>query len=76
MNNETAILVALHHAKPAQTDQRHRTIFCDAIESAPNPQLVLDEVIRRLGRHRSMLVEIDPRTINRAIRKPKAFKCC
>lgn len=78
--NANAVLCAVHQARleiratDTPTKQRHRNIMCDVIESADDPYLVLDETIRRLGRHRAMLVEIDRDTIEAAIRKPKAFR--
>lgn len=68
------ILVALHHARARPHTQRHRTLMCDAIEDATDPDLVLDEVIRRLGRHAAMHVELPRDRINAAIRQPKAFR--
>jgi len=75
------VAVALHHARAecrlpdhaVAERQKHRTVFCDLIEQAEYPHLVLAEVTRRLGRQRAFQVEIDPATINAAVRTPKIF---
>jgi hypothetical protein len=54
--------------------QHHRNVFCDLIENAEYPRLVLHEVVRRLGRARSLMIEIDPDVINTAVRAPKIFE--
>ena len=76
------IAVALHHARAecrlpenaVETRQKHRTVFCDMIEQAEYPHLVLAEVTRRLGRQRAFQVQIDPATINAACKTPKIFR--
>lgn len=77
----TRVAVALHHARAecrlpenaiAQRE-KHRAVMCDMIEDAPYPHLVLAEIVRRLGRQRSLQVEIDPAVINAAVRTPKIF---
>ena len=78
----TRVAVALHHARAEcrlpenaiAEREKHRAIFCDMIEEATYPHLVLAEVIRRLGRQRALQVEIDPATINAAVRTPKIFE--
>ena len=78
----TRTAVALHHARAEcrlpehdiAARQHHRTLFCDMIEGADYPHLVLAEVARRLGRPRALQVEIDLNTINAAIRTPKIFE--
>lgn len=68
------VLVALHHARAKPHTQHNRTLMCDAIELADDPDLVLAETIRRLGRHNALAVELPANLINRAIRAPKEFR--
>lgn len=61
-------------ARATADKQHHRTMFCDLVEGAKYPHLVLAECVRRLGRARSMMIQIEPRVINAAVRQPKMFE--
>jgi len=79
VSTRSRVATALWHAnreiqaRDVPTKQHHRDRFCDLIEEAECPVTVLHEVIRRLGRARSMMIEIDPKVINIAVRAPKIF---
>ena len=80
ISTERRISVALWHANAElrsndrATKQHHRNQFCDLIEAADYPRMVLHETVRRLGRQRAMAMEIDRRTINLACKQPKIFE--
>lgn len=73
-NTGLCVELAVHQAKAELRSkdiadkQRHRTTFCDIIEGADYPNLVLAETVRRLGRHKALAVEIDKGVVRAAFK--------
>lgn len=77
VSTERRVAVGLHHAKAelrGYDKQHHRDMLLDMIEGADYPNLVMGEIARRLGRERSLEIELPKAFVDAAVRMPKVFE--
>lgn len=71
ISTETRVNVATHQAKAflRTSEERHRQRFAEVVDQAEYPSVVLGKVVRNLGRHNALAMEIPEQFVNATLRR-------